>query len=57
MMTPYPQTNLTADKRIYNYRHNLPRRISENLFGIIAKRWRIYFTTTRFFISDQVAKV
>ena len=34
MMKPYPQQNLTADKRVYNYRHSRARRISDNLFGI-----------------------
>ena len=38
MMKPYPQQNLTADKRVYNYRHSRAKRISENLFGILANR-------------------
>ena len=42
MMKPYPQHDLTEDKRVYNYRHSLARRISENLFGILASRWRVF---------------
>eukprot|EP00795_Rhopilema_esculentum_P005764 gene5764-11043_t len=42
LMKPYPQCGLTNDKRIYNYRHSRARRISENLFGIIANRWRVF---------------
>ena len=42
LMKPYSQSGLTDDKRIYNYRHSRARRISENLFGIIANRWRVF---------------
>ena len=45
MMKPYPQRNLTVERRIYNYRHSRARRISENLFGILANRWRVFLTT------------
>ena len=36
MMKPYPQQNLTTERRVYNYRHSRGRRI--------ANRWRIYHT-------------
>ena len=38
MMKPYPQQNLTTERRVYNYRLGRARRISENLFGILANR-------------------
>ena len=44
MMKPFPQQDLTGERRIYNYRHSRKRRISENLFGILANRWIIFFT-------------
>ena len=42
LMKPYPQSGLTEERRIYNYRHSRARRISENLVGIIANRWRVF---------------
>ena len=42
IMKPYPQTNLTPEKHVYNYHHRLARRISDNLFGIVANKWRIF---------------
>ena len=47
MMKPYSQKELTTRKRVYNYRHSRARRISENLFGIIANRWRIFLSQLR----------
>ena len=45
MMKTYPQQNLTLDKIVYNYDHNRAWRISDDLFGNFANRWKIYFTT------------
>ena len=42
MMKPYPQKDLTTERRIYNYRHSRARRISENLFGILPNKWRVF---------------
>ena len=44
MIKPYPQRNMTTERRVYNYRHSRGRRISENLFGIQASRLRICHT-------------
>ena len=42
LMKPYPQNGLDGTKKKYNYRHSRARRIVENLFGIIANRWRVF---------------
>ncbi|XP_068735594.1 uncharacterized protein [Montipora capricornis] len=42
LMKPFPQQGLTTQKRVYNYRHSRARRISENLFGILANRWCVF---------------
>ena len=44
-MKPYPQSNLTDRKRIFNYRLSRMRRISENVFGIWSNRFRVFTTS------------
>lgn len=38
LMKPFPQTGLTNEQRIFNYRLSRMRRISESGFGILASR-------------------
>lgn len=42
VMKPYSQRNLSEEKRIFNYRLSRGRRISENVFGILASRFRVF---------------
>ena len=53
LMKPDAQQGLGAEKRVYNYMHNRARRILENLFGILANRWRF----TRNLLHPDVIEV
>ena len=44
IMKPFPEQGLSRERQVYNYRHSRGE-ISENLCGVFANRWRIFFTT------------
>ena len=42
LMKPFAHTNMDIDQRICNYRFSQARRVVENVFGILANRWRVF---------------
>ena len=42
LVKPFPHKGLTDEEKVFNYRLSRMRRISENAFGIIANRWRVF---------------
>ncbi|XP_031334657.1 uncharacterized protein LOC116164601 [Photinus pyralis] len=47
-MKPYNRAALTNDKTIYNYRLSRARRVVENAFGILTKRFKIFQKPIKF---------
>ena len=45
LMKPYPKKGLSEEQRIFNYRLSRARRVSENAFGILSSKFRVFHTT------------
>jgi DDE superfamily endonuclease len=45
LMRPYPATTTNVNEKVFNYRLSRARRVSENAFGIMARRFRIFQTS------------
>ena len=55
IMKPYPQKDLSRDKRIFNYRLSRARWNSENAFGILANCWQVFRKS--FLLKPEKVKV
>jgi hypothetical protein len=53
ILKPFPRKDLTQEKQIFNHRLSRARRCVENAFGVLAARFRIFYTT----IHMQPSKV
>ena len=54
-LKPYSQSGLTPIKRIFNYRLARVRRVTENAFGILTNRFRVF--TTRMCLDPDKATI
>lgn len=58
LLRPYPGRRLPTDKTIFNYCLSLAWRISENVFGILSQRFRVFQRTLKVqpSVVDKVVK-
>lgn len=55
-MKPFGEGELNIERKIYNYKVSRSRRVIENIFGILANRFRIFHTSINLKLEriDQV---
>ncbi|XP_064122533.1 uncharacterized protein LOC135226753 [Macrobrachium nipponense] len=56
-MRPFPGTELSDERAVYNYRFSRARRISENAFGILVNKWRIFHRPIQMSVENAVRAV
>ena len=44
LLKPFSQKQLTNERRVFNYRLSRARKVTENTFGIVASRFRVFRT-------------
>lgn len=49
LLKPYPGKSLSGRQRIFNYRLSRARRIVENAFGIMSKRFQIFSRSSKLY--------
>ena len=57
LVKPFLHKGLTDEERVFNYRLLRMRRISENAFGIIANRWRVFRAPINLVVSDNIGSL
>jgi hypothetical protein len=58
LLKPYSHRSLTYEQKIFNYRLSRARRIVDNVFGILASRFRIFQKpiSTRVEVTDKIVR-
>lgn len=56
-LKPFPQRDLSYNKKIFNYRLSRARNVSGNAFGLLAARFRILHTPIHMIYPENISYV